>query len=189
MAAAGTTSTTASAEPGHGDDRLHGAEAQLCPQRCAASRIHRPGHASCASAAMSECTERLGCCGYPADSSDFAAGAAGAAASTPTVLLRLSDRGLRLTPSPATAGDPASPCVAGQCHLHRQCDLAALRRAPARMPLGRGVRPPTVSAQAYCNGPRLPPVRDSLSLRWAAGWAALSVGSGQLCRSVHASGL
>ena len=104
--------------------------------------------------------------GYPADSSDLAAGAAaGASTSTPSLLQARSNRGQWLTPSPITAGDPASRCVVGQCHLPRQCDLPALRlrRAPARAPLGRRVRPPTVSAQANCDRPRLPPVRHSLS--------------------------
>ena len=53
--------------------------------------------------------------GAAADLSDLAAGAAGAATSTP-LLWRRSDRSLRLTPSPVTAGNPVSACVAGQCH-------------------------------------------------------------------------
>ena len=52
-------------------------------------------------------------CGCPADSSDLASGAA---TSTPSLLWRRPDRGLRPTPSPVTAGDPLSPCVAGRCH-------------------------------------------------------------------------
>ena len=47
-------------------------------------------------------------CGYPADSSDLATGAAGAATSTPSPFWRRSDRGLRLMPGPVTAGDPVS---------------------------------------------------------------------------------
>ena len=47
-------------------------------------------------------------CGYPADSSDLATGAAGAATSTPSPLWRRLDRGLRLMPGQVTAGDPVS---------------------------------------------------------------------------------
>ena len=82
--------------------------------------------------------------GYLADSSDFAAAAAGAATSTPLLLRRRSDCCLGFTPtspSPVTADDP---CVAGQCHQRRHDDLPALLRVPARAPLGRGVRPPTM---------------------------------------------
>ena len=64
---------------------------------------------------MHAATER---CGYPAESSDFTAGAAGAATSTPPLLLLRSDPGLpgRLTTGPVPADDPDIPRVAGQCH-------------------------------------------------------------------------
>ena len=52
-------------------------------------------------------------CGYPADSSDLAAGAAGAATSGPR---RRSDRGLRLTPGPVTGGDTDSPLWSQAAH-------------------------------------------------------------------------
>ena len=55
-------------------------------------------------------------CGYPADSSDLAAGAAGAATSFPSLLRRrpAPNRGLRLMPGPV----PAATRSAGQFHYH-----------------------------------------------------------------------
>ena len=66
-------------------------------------------------------------CGHPADSSDLATGAAGAATSTPSLLRRRSDRGLRLMPGPVTAGDPVSPSVSNT-------DSETYRRSGARQP-------------------------------------------------------
>ena len=94
------------------------------------------------------------------------------ATSTPSPLWRRPDRGLRPTPNPVTAGDPVSPCVAGQCHLleHRQCDLPAGRRPAARLPgrhwaAGSG-RPqcrlrPTGTARACLRPATLSPLPDS----------------------------
>ena len=88
-------------------------------------------------------------CGHPADSSHFSAGAAGAATSTPSSLRRWSVRGLRLTPSPISAGDPDCACLRYATNSSRSAAA--------------------VSAQANCDGPSVPPVRDSLPPRWAAG--------------------
>ena len=73
---------------------------------------------------------------------------AGAAASTPSLLRRRSDRGLRLTPGLVPAGDPGSTCLLYATHS----PLA-----------GQRGRLPTISAQANCDsdGPSLPP--DSLT--------------------------
>ena len=116
------------------------------------------------------------------DLSDLAAWVAGAATSTPSLLLSRPDRCLRLTPSPVTAGDSVSP----------NCGLPAFHRAPARATLGSGVRLPqcrlrptatvracllsatlsplvsplgrvrTLSAQAYCVCRSTSPVYDPL---------------------------
>ena len=65
-----------------------------------------------------------------------------------------------------------------------------LRRAPARAhwPRVQAAHSLGVSAQASCDGPHLPPIRDFLSPRQAARSesASHSAGSGQLSRSVHA---
>ena len=78
-------------------------------------------------------------CGYPADSSDLAAGAAGAATSTPSLLRcrPAPNHGLRLMPGPVPAGDP----VSGPFPLSLTYQRA---RPSATGPRGRA---PTVSAK------------------------------------------
>ena len=61
---------------------------------------------------------------------------------------RLSVRGLRLTSCPVPAGDADSACLLYAAH------------SPLAGPRGRL---PTESAHANCDGPSLPPVRDSLT--------------------------
>ena len=89
-----------------------------------------------------------GRCQYPAGSSDSAAGAAGTPISTPSILRRRSVRGLRLTSCPVPAGDADSACLLYAAH------------SPLAGPRGRL---PTESAHANCDGPSLPPARDSLT--------------------------
>ena len=125
-------------------------------------------------------------CGYPADSSDLATGSAGAATSTPSPLWRRSDRGCG---SCSARSLPATRSAHPWRARATNTDSETYRRSGARQP-GRhwaaGSGRPT---QTNCDGPSLPPVRDSLSPRQAAGSAAHSVGSSQLCRSVHAHSL
>ena len=87
-----------------------------------------------------------GRCQYPADSSDSAAGAAGTPISTPSLLRRLSVRGLRLTPCPGRRPGERLPPLRGSPSL-----------------AGPRGRLPTESAHANCDGPSLPPVRYSLT--------------------------
>ena len=141
-------------------------------------------------------------CGYPVDSSDLAAGAAGAATSLPILLWRRSDRGLRLTPSPIPAGDPDNACLLYATHstLAGPRGLlpsvgsgerwrSILAPGPWLTHLFAGLqgrrRRPQCRPRANCVGLRLPPVHDSLlpsSGRGAGHPESLSAGSGKLWR-------
>ena len=106
--------------------------------KCLALRLGAP---------MARCAAP-GRCQYPADSSDSAAGAPGSPISTPSLLRFRSVRGLRLKSCPVPAGDSDSACLLYAAH------------SPLAGPRGRL---PKESAQANCDGPSLPPVRNSLT--------------------------
>ena len=59
---------------------------------------------------------------YPGGSSDLAAGAAGAATSTPSLLRRLPERGVRLTPGLVPVGD-----LDRTAHARRACATGTYR--------------------------------------------------------------
>ena len=132
------------------------------------------GNRSCRSWAAYSRHPKARRCGYPADSSDLAAGAVGTATSIPS-------------PSHPSGAGRSAACGSRPARFWPVTRVAHAWRAsatnthslsvtyrrtaarPAQAPPRCGAEPPTVSARAQANCVRLPPVYESLSLRRGAG--------------------